>query len=185
MLLGLLAPLLVLAAMAVRLTSRGPVIFSQPRVGRGGSQFTIYKLRTMVVADGALGVEDVGAGAPAGALTKMRDDPRVTRVGRFLRRTSVDELPQLLNVLIGEMSLVGPRPLLPFMLDPFPDLRRRRSVMRPGITGLWQVSEREDNTSALAMADADLYYVERFSLGLDLRIMAATIPAAIRGGGAF
>jgi exopolysaccharide production protein ExoY len=113
-----------------------------------------------------------------GLLFKTRNDPRVTRVGALLRKTSIDELPQLLNVVRGEMSVVGPRPLVPHMLDPFPELRRIRSQVRPGITGLWQVSARHLNTSALQMAPYDLEYIKKFSLWLDLRILLKT-PAAV------
>jgi lipopolysaccharide/colanic/teichoic acid biosynthesis glycosyltransferase len=119
-----------------------------------------------------------------GVLSKSENDPRVTRVGKWLRRTSIDELPQLWNVFRGDMALVGPRPLLPFMLEPYPDLRRVRCAVRPGLTGLWQVSKREDNTSALSMAREDLEYVATRSVSGDVRIMARTVPAIVRGSGA-
>ena len=119
-----------------------------------------------------------------GVLAKSEDDPRITRAGRFLRRTSIDELPQLWNVLTGDMSLIGPRPLIPFMLAPYPELRRVRCTVRPGLTGLWQVSTRSDNTTALAMADADLEYIATRSLRGDLSILVRTVPAILKGSGA-
>ena len=119
-----------------------------------------------------------------GVLTKSENDPRVTRIGKLLRRTSIDELPQLWNVLRGDMGLVGPRPLLPFMLAPYPELRRARSAVRPGLTGLWQVSKREDNTSALSMSDEDLEYVATRSVAGDFAIIMRTVPAILRGSGA-
>jgi exopolysaccharide production protein ExoY len=119
-----------------------------------------------------------------GVLAKSDSDPRVTRVGRFLRRTSIDELPQLWNVLRGDMSLVGPRPLLPFMLDPFPDLRAARCTVKPGITGLWQISSRDENTNAWSMADEDLAYIADRGVAQDMQILLRTVPAVLRGSGA-
>jgi exopolysaccharide production protein ExoY len=181
----LTAPIVLVAAVAVRLTSAGPAFFWQDRYGRNESTFRVVKLRTMVVDQGAvIDLAEVEAAERDGVLTKTDDDPRVTRIGRVLRRTSIDELPQLWNVLRGDMALVGPRPLLPFMLDPYPALRRSRCVVRPGVTGLWQISRREDNTSALSMAAEDLDYVATRTVGGDVRIMVATVPAILRGTGA-
>ncbi len=181
----LLSPVLAGAAVLVRLTSRGPALFWQERYGRGEKRFRVVKFRTMVVDQAAvIDLVAVEAREGQGVLTKLQNDPRVTRVGKWLRRTSVDELPQLFNVLRGDMTLVGPRPLLPFMLDPYPELRRHRCAVRPGLTGLWQVSQRAANTTALAMADDDLAYVEQQSLALDLRILVRTLPAVVRGSGA-
>ena len=180
-----LLPVLAGAAVLVRLTSKGPVLFWQDRYGRDEERFRVVKFRTMVVDQGAvIDLVAVEAREEMGVLTKLDNDPRVTRVGKWLRRTSVDELPQLFNVLRGDMALVGPRPLLPFMLDPHPELRRRRCVVRPGLTGLWQVSQRDANTTALAMADDDLAYVEHRSLTMDFRILVRTLPAVVRGSGA-
>ena len=180
-----LSPVLAGAALLVRLTSKGPVLFLQDRYGRDEERFRVVKFRTMVVDQGAvIDLAAVEAREGEGVLTKLENDPRVTRVGKWLRRTSVDELPQLVNVLRGDMTLVGPRPLLPFMLDPYPHLRRQRCAVRPGLTGLWQVSQRDANTTALAMADDDLAYVERRSLTMDLRILLRTLPAVVRGSGA-
>ncbi len=184
-LLVLTAPVVVIAALAVRLTSPGPAFFWQERYGRDQSIFRMVKLRTMVVHQAAvIDLSRVQAAERAGVLTKTENDPRVTRVGRFLRRTSLDELPQLWNVLRGDMALVGPRPLIPFMLDPYPALRRARCVVRPGLTGLWQISQRADHTSALSMAAKDLEYVATRTVGGDLRIMLGTVPAVLRGSGA-
>ena len=180
-----LSPVLAGAALLVRLTSKGPALFWQYRYGMDEERFRVVKFRTMVVDQGAvIDLVAVEAREEEGVLTKLEDDPRVTRVGKWLRRTSVDELPQLVNVLRGDMTLVGPRPLLPFMLDPYPHLRRQRCAVRPGLTGLWQVSQRDANTTALAMADDDLAYVEHRSLTMDLRILLRTLPAVVRGSGA-
>ena len=164
------APVLALAALAIRLESRGPVIYSQPRAGLDGRTFDVIKLRTMV--DGA---EHIGAGLAIDA-----NDPRITRVGAVLRRTSLDELPNLLNVLRGQMSLIGPRPTLPAQVDQYTDRRRGRLTVKPGITGWAQVNGR----ASLPWADRielDLFYIEHRSLALDLKILART-PAMVLGG---
>jgi exopolysaccharide production protein ExoY len=185
LLLVLFSPVLAAAAIAIWITSRGPVLFWQERVGKGERVFMVVKLRTMVVNHAqVIDIARVEALARDGVLAKSEDDPRITRVGRFLRRTSIDELPQLWNVLTGDMSLIGPRPLIPFMLAPYPELRRVRCTVRPGLTGLWQVSTRSDNTTALAMADADLEYIATRSLRGDLSILARTVPAILKGSGA-
>ncbi len=181
----LVSPILAVTALLVRLTSRGPALFWQDRYGRNETTFRVVKFRTMVVDQAA--VIDLGAVEALeqqGVLTKSEGDPRVTPLGRWLRRTSIDELPQLWNVLRGDMALVGPRPLLPFMLDPHPDLRRDRCAVRPGLTGLWQVSMREDNTTAWSMANEDLEYIRTRSVLGDVKIMARTLPAIVRGSGA-
>jgi lipopolysaccharide/colanic/teichoic acid biosynthesis glycosyltransferase len=180
-----LSPILLAAMVAVKATSPGPALFSQSRIGRNGRSFTLFKLRTMVVDQGAvIDLREVEESQRRGVLVKLEADPRVTRVGAFLRTSSLDEVPQLFNVLRGDMSLVGPRPLLDFKLAPYPDLAVARSRMRPGLTGLWQVSAREDNTTALGMAEPDLLYIRTFRLGLDARILLRTIPRLLRGDGA-
>jgi exopolysaccharide biosynthesis polyprenyl glycosylphosphotransferase len=175
---------LALIAIAIRTTSRGPAIFKQVRVGRDGRPFTMYKLRTMVVDAESRRVDLDANNEADGPLFKLRDDPRVTPLGRWLRRHSVDELPQLVNVLIGQMSLVGPRPMLPAEADDLSDRAGRRMLVKPGITGLWQVSGRSeanwDDTMRL-----DLYYVENWSLSLDLVIILRTVLAVVQGRGAF
>jgi exopolysaccharide biosynthesis polyprenyl glycosylphosphotransferase len=178
-----LAPLLITIGMAVRLTSPGPALFRQKRVGGDGGEFRVFKFRTMF-RDAESRLAALRAQNESdGHLFKIKDDPRVTPIGAFLRRASLDELPQLLNVALGDMSLVGPRPLPVDQAD-FVGPERRRLLVRPGITGLWQVSGRSD----LSWEDAvrlDLYYVENWSITLDLLILARTIRAVIRGSGAY
>jgi exopolysaccharide production protein ExoY len=170
----LLAPALILIGLLVRLSSRGPAIFSQPRAGYRDTAFVMYKFRSMRnEPDPAIAAAQQSAAA-RGVLLKQENDPRITRIGRFLRSTSLDELPQLLNVLKGDMSVVGPRPLVPFMLDPYPEFRKARALVRPGITGLWQVRDRDHNTSAVPMMPHDLEYIRSLSLRLDLRILLRT-----------
>ena len=148
------------------------MFFWQERCGKDETIFRVVKLRTMVVDHAqVIDLVRVEALERQGVLTKSDDDPRVTAVGKFLRRTSIDELPQLWNVLRGDMSLVGPRPLLPFMLEPYPELRAARGVVKPGLTGLWQVSARDDNTNAWSMAREDLEYVATRSVAGDMSIM--------------
>jgi len=170
--------------LAIRLGTPGPVIFRQQRVGRDGHIFTMLKFRTMVV-DAERQLDRVRGLAQAdGPLFKLRNDPRITTVGRLLRRYSIDELPQLVNVLRGDMSLVGPRPALrDEMNDWSPELYGRLRV-RPGITGLWQVSGRSDTTFS-EYSRLDLYYVDNWSLTTDLRILARTFAAVLRPEGAY
>jgi exopolysaccharide biosynthesis WecB/TagA/CpsF family protein len=170
-----LAPTLLLIALLVRFSSRGPVTFSQRRVGYREAAFVMHKFRTMRIEQDLATTSAQQAAAAHGVLVKQENDPRVTRIGKFLRSTSLDELPQLFNVLKGDMSLVGPRPLVPFMLEPYPDFRKARALVRPGITGLWQVRDRGRNTSAVPMMSHDLEYIRRFSLGLDLGILLRTL----------
>ncbi|HEX2165579.1 MAG TPA: sugar transferase [Thermoanaerobaculia bacterium] len=176
-------PLLAGAALLVKLTSRGPAFFVQERIGHRCRRFPMLKLRTMVVGaerdEAALAAE-----RPDRVFFKLEDDPRVTRVGRWLRRTSLDELPQLWNVLRGEMSLVGPRPLLVSDFRLYPkSAQLRRFSMKPGLTGLWQVSGRSRLPDERRI-ELDLEYVDRWSLGLDLRILLRTLPVVLRGDGA-
>ncbi|HEX6499406.1 MAG TPA: sugar transferase [Micromonosporaceae bacterium] len=180
----LLMPVLVAIAIAVRRDSPGPVIFRQTRIGLHGRPFTVFKFRSMVVGAERLLADLATVNETDGPLFKMRDDPRVTRVGRVLRRWSLDELPQLVNVLRGEMSLVGPRPPLPHEVARYDGDVRRRLLVRPGLTGLWQVSGRSD----LAWRDGvrlDLYYVENWSIATDLVILWQTVGAVLRRRGAY
>ena len=174
---------LLLIALTIRLTSTGPALFRQVRIGRDGLAFRVFKFRTMCVnAEECLA--DLRCDNEAnGLLFKITEDPRITPIGRFLRRTSIDELPQLLNVLAGDMSLVGPRPL-PVQNEDFVGDVRRRLLVRPGITGLWQVSGRSD-TSWEDAVRFDLFYVENWSLTLDLTILLRTALAVWRGEGAY
>jgi exopolysaccharide biosynthesis polyprenyl glycosylphosphotransferase len=183
-LLAFFAPLLLGVALCVRFTSRGPVLFRQVRVGRDGREFRIFKFRSMYVdAEARLaGLRHLNE--HDGVLFKIRDDPRVTPVGRWLRRLSLDELPQLLNVICGQMSLVGPRPPLPVEVAAYADDVRRRLAVKPGMTGLWQVSGRSDLTWEEAVR-LDLRYVENWSLSLDLVILLRTMTAVVRSSGAY
>jgi exopolysaccharide biosynthesis polyprenyl glycosylphosphotransferase len=178
-----LSPVLLAVAVAVKLTDRGPVLFRQIRVGRTGEEFNAYKFRSMVV-DAERRLPELRGPNEGAGLFKMRDDPRVTRIGRFLRRYSLDELPQLFNVLKGQMSLVGPRPPLPAEVAQYPNEMRRRLLVKPGITGLWQVSGRSD-LSWDESVRFDLYYVENWSLTSDLIILWRTVRAVFRGTGAY
>jgi exopolysaccharide biosynthesis polyprenyl glycosylphosphotransferase len=179
----LLLPLLIVIALLVRLGSRGPAIFRQERSGRDGRPFTMYKFRTMVV-DAEQRLDDLRAGNQgAGPLFKLTNDPRITRFGRVLRRSSLDELPQLLNVVKGDMSLVGPRPALPAETSQYSEWVWRRLHVKPGLTGLWQVSGR----SRLSWDDSiriDLQYVNNWNLRLDLAILARTVRAVLSRDGA-
>jgi exopolysaccharide biosynthesis polyprenyl glycosylphosphotransferase len=183
-LLTLASPGLIALAVAVRADSPGPVLFRQVRVGKDGREFVMFKFRTMHTDAEARLAELRHLNEGDGVLFKMRNDPRVTRVGRFLRKFSLDELPQLLNVLAGSMSLVGPRPPLPEEVAVYPDDARRRLAVRPGMTGLWQVSGRSDLPWDEAVR-LDLRYVENWSLSLDLVILLRTLSAVTRGAGAY
>jgi exopolysaccharide biosynthesis polyprenyl glycosylphosphotransferase len=180
----LLLPLLLGISLAVRLSSKGPVLFRQIRVGRDGSLFCIYKFRTMYADAEQRLAELAAANEHDGVLFKMREDPRVTRVGRFLRHYSLDEFPQLVNVIRGQMSLVGPRPPLPSEVEQYEGHAHRRLLVRPGCTGLWQVSGRS-NLSWEDTVRLDLQYVENWSLGLDLLILVKSVLAVVRGSGAY
>ena len=184
MALALLAPVLVLLTVTIHLSDRGPAFFTQVRVGKDGRVFKIYKFRTMVVDAEKLRADLLAASDTDGVLFKVRKDPRITPIGAYLRRWSVDELPQLLNVLFGDMSLVGPRPALPDEVAKYADHVRRRLVVKPGLTGLWQVNGRSD-LSWHESVRLDLRYVENWSFALDLQIMWKTISAFVRGAGAY
>jgi exopolysaccharide biosynthesis polyprenyl glycosylphosphotransferase len=180
----LLAPLMLTIALMIRLEDGGPALFKQVRVGKDGRPFRLYKFRTMVPEaeqqKAALQLHNEGAGV----LFKIRDDPRITKIGARLRRWSLDELPQLINVLLGHMSLVGPRPALPEEAAKYGDYVRRRLAVRPGLTGLWQIHGRSDLSWDEAVR-LDLRYVENWSLAFDLLILWKTWPAVARGHGAY
>lgn len=177
-------PLMLLIALAIKLDSPGPVIFVQERVGENGRLFKMYKFRSMVPDAEQRAQEVARVGANGEILHKHPNDPRVTRVGRVLRRTSLDELPQLFNVLRGEMSLVGPRPELPWLVAQYESWQRRRFAVPPGITGWWQVNGRSERTMHLHTED-DLYYIQHYSPLLDLQILWRTVGVVLRGRGAF
>jgi lipopolysaccharide/colanic/teichoic acid biosynthesis glycosyltransferase len=185
----LLTPLMLLLALLIRLDSPGPVLFRQLRRGYRGRLFRVLKFRTMGInAEEQLSVLEDSNESAGGVLFKMRNDPRVTRLGRFLRRTSLDELPQLINVLKCEMSLVGPRPLQlrdsDLLLASDPEAYRRRLQVMPGVTGPWQVGGRSE-ADYERMIELDLDYVENWSLGQDLRIICKTFLVVLLGRGAY
>ncbi|WP_344857791.1 sugar transferase [Planomonospora alba] len=179
-----LLPFLVAVAILIKASDRGPVLFRQARVGKDGSEFTVLKFRTMIPEAERVKSELAELNEGDGVLFKIRNDPRVTRIGAWLRRYSVDELPQLVNVLRGDMSLVGPRPPLPEEVAQYGDDVRRRLLVKPGMTGLWQVSGRSDLTWEESVR-LDLRYVENWSLVLDLQILWKTWSAVTRGTGAY
>ncbi|MFG1925938.1 sugar transferase [Cryptosporangium sp. NPDC048952] len=182
--LGGLSPLFLIVFAAVRLSSTGPALFVQTRVGKEGKEFRLYKFRSMYVDAEERLAELQDANEYDGVLFKIKEDPRVTRIGRHLRRFSIDELPQLLNVLKGDMSLVGPRPPLPREVSRYAEGVRRRLAVVPGLTGLWQVSGRSD-LSWEESVRLDLQYVENWSLSLDLVILFRTVAAVVRPYGAY
>jgi exopolysaccharide biosynthesis polyprenyl glycosylphosphotransferase len=178
------APLMLLTAIAIRLDSRGPALFVQDRVGLSGRRFKFYKFRTMVVDAEEQQAKLEALNEAQGPVFKIRNDPRITRVGRIIRRLSIDELPQLFNVLKGDMSIVGPRPL------PVRDVERidvrahkRRFSIKPGITCLWQINGREPSFDDWIKTDME--YIDNWSLALDFHIMMKTIPAVLSGRGAY
>ncbi|MFN0150786.1 MAG: sugar transferase [bacterium] len=192
----ILSPVFLVIALAIRMTSKGPVFFRQNRVGQGGREFTFYKFRTMRVdTDERLhreyarnfinGSGTHRDGAPdAQPVFKLTNDPRVTPVGRMLRKTSLDELPQLLNIVRGEMSLVGPRPPIAYEIQHYKEWHRRRLEAKPGLTGLWQVSGRS-SVPFNEMVLMDLYYIDNWSLWSDFKILLRTIPVIVSGKGAY
>ena len=173
-----------LIALLIRLDSPGPVLFIQRRVGKDGREFSVFKFRSMFMdAEQRLDIL-LGANERTGPVFKMRQDPRVTRVGRLLRRSSFDELPQLLNILRGEMSLVGPRPALPREVALYSPEQRLRLSVTPGLTGLWQVSGRANLTFEQSM-ELDLEYIRRQSFGLNVVLLVRTVPAVLTAHGAY
>jgi exopolysaccharide biosynthesis polyprenyl glycosylphosphotransferase len=183
-LLLLAAPVMGLVALAIKLEDGGPVVFRQTRVGLRGEEFDCLKFRSMVLDAEARLAELMAANEGSGPLFKMTHDPRITRVGRFIRRFSLDELPQLWNALRGDMSLVGPRPALPTEVAQYDSDTRRRLDVRPGLTGLWQVSGRS-NLSWDDTVRLDLYYVDNWSMIQDLMILARTAKAVVGSSGAY
>jgi len=180
----LVSPLLLAMSVAVRLDSPGKAFFAQTRVGYHGRQFKVYKMRTMVENAEQIKADLAEDNEYDGILFKMKSDPRITRIGAMLRKSSLDELPQLVNVLRGEMSLVGPRPSLPNEVEDLDSDTLRRLAVRPGITGLWQVSGRSDLSWQEAAA-LDTYYADNWSLVGDLSILLRTVRAVLSGKGAY
>lgn len=183
-LLVVISPLLLLVALAIKLEDGGPVLFRQVRVGKHGRHFVMFKFRSMVPNAEALKAQLLAQNEMRdGILFKIRKDPRITRVGRMLRKLSFDELPQLFNVVKGDMSLVGPRPPVPSEVALYDPAHRRRLAATPGITCLWQVSGRNE-IDFQGQVRLDVQYIERQTFGLDLAILLRTIPAVISGRGA-
>ncbi|MBF4162541.1 sugar transferase [Nocardioides acrostichi] len=181
----LVSPLLAVVAIAVRLGDGGPVFFRQQRIGRYGVPFSVYKFRTMRVdAEAQLAALVAESGGSMGAFVKLKKDPRVTRVGQILRATSLDELPQLFNVVQRHMNLVGPRPQVQAEVDTYLDLHYRRLLVRPGITGLWQVSGRND-LSVEQSLHLDDHYVRRWTPMLDLVVLLRTVRVVLERRGAY
>ncbi|MFW2588805.1 sugar transferase [Sagittula sp. SSi028] len=177
-------PFFIVLTALVRLQSKGPALYKQTRIGLNGVPFTIYKFRSMYQDADARLAEMVATSDRDGPCFKMRNDPRITPVGRLLRRTSLDELPQLFNILRGDMSLVGPRPALPVEVAQYSDCAMKRLLVRPGLTGLWQVSGRA-NLSFDEMIALDLQYIRDLSPALDAKILLRTLPAVTIGEGAY
>ena len=178
------APIMLMTAIAIKLDSPGPILFKQTRVGENGQPFTMYKFRSMVVnADELLPriIDIDNLDEPA---FKLKDDPRRTRVGKFIRRWSIDELPQLVNVLKGEMSLVGPRPEMAWLVERYTPEQRQRLAVKPGMTGPVQINGRGDLTFEQRLR-IELDYINNYSLWRDMEILAKTLPAVIRGDGAY
>lgn len=182
-LLLLLAPCLIIAAL-IKLETPGPVLFKQKRVGKDGVIFWFLKFRSMVADAEAQRNALMKMNEASGPLFKIKNDPRVTRVGRFIRKYSLDELPQFINVLMGDMSLVGPRPALPAEVEQYTARQRARLSVLPGITGLWQVSGRSD-LSFERSVELDLEFIQQQSLGIYWLILLMTIPAVLKGRGAY
>ncbi|MFH0753882.1 MAG: sugar transferase, partial [Candidatus Omnitrophota bacterium] len=178
------SPFLGITALLVKLSSHGPVFFTQDRVSVNGRIFKLYKFRTMVVDAEAKLEELKHLNEMQGPAFKLTNDPRVTPLGKFLRKMSIDELPQLWNVFVGHMSLVGPRPPLPAEVEKYGDWQRRRLSMRPGITCLWQIGGRNRITDVDEWIRLDLRYIDNWSLWLDIKILFKTVPAVLFGIGA-
>ncbi len=179
----LLLPLFLLVSLLIKLDSRGPIFFIQERVGLNKRRFKLFKFRTMTPNAEELRDQLAELNEVSGPVFKIKNDPRLTRVGKWLRKMSIDELPQLINVLIGNMSLVGPRPPIPTEVEQYKWRDRRRLSMKPGITCLWQVNGRS-NVPFERWMELDKEYIDNWSLWLDFKILAKTIPAVIRGSGA-
>ena len=179
-----LSPIFLIIAVLIKLDSKGPALFSQKRVGKNGRVFYLYKFRSMIEGAEDL-IDDLkNQNEMSGPVFKLSNDPRITNLGRFLRKYSLDELPQLYNVLVGEMSLVGPRPPLPKEIVSYQRKQRRRLSMRPGLTCTWQVLGRNNISDFDSWAEMDLDYVDNWTLGRDLKLLLKTIPVVISGSGA-
>lgn len=181
----LLSPILLITYLAIRIESRGPVLFKQIRVGKLGERFLLYKFRSMYLScDPKYVLPNESTSDRDGVCKKYFNDPRITKVGKWIRKLSIDELPQLFNVIKGEMALIGPRPALPVEVDSYELTHYRRLDTLPGLTGLWQVSGRA-NTSTQRQLSLDAEYLDKQSIGLDIKILLLTLPVVLRGEGAY
>jgi len=183
----LLSPILLVVAILIKLSSKGNILYSNERVGYGGKNFRCYKFRSMISdqSEKAQAYKIALEQQQRGILLKLPNDPRVTWIGKIIRKSSIDELPQLFNVLLGDMSIVGPRPLVPFMLAHLPEFKAVRCLMRPGITGLWQIRDRVNNTSAEFMIEHDTEYIRDYSLMMDFEILWNTPKVVLSAEGAY
>ena len=183
----MLSPILLIVAILIKLSSKGDILYSNERVGYRGKNFRCYKFRSMISDQSkrAQAYKVALEQQQKGILLKLPNDPRVTWIGKIIRKSSIDELPQLFNVLLGDMSIVGPRPLVPFMLAHLPEFKAVRCLMRPGITGLWQIRDRVNNTSAEYMIEHDTEYIKDYSLMLDLKILCSTPMVVLSAEGAY
>lgn len=180
----LLSPILIIVAIAIKIDSRGPIIFKQDRVGKDGKIFSMYKFRSMVVNAEELKQQLQSQNEMSGPMFKIKNDPRITKIGRFIRKTSIDELPQLLNVIKGDMSLVGPRPPLPSEVAEYSDYDKQRLYVTPGCTGLWQATERNE-VGFNEMVQLDIQYIQRASFMFDLWIIWKTVKIIIKPNGSY
>lgn len=181
----LFLPLMAVVCIIIKLASPGPAIFKQIRVGLFGEEFVMYKFRTMYVGDHNALENFVSEDQLIHSVyKKTENDPRITPFGRYLRKSSIDELPQLFNIFIGDMSLVGPRPMVQFYFSSYPLEKELRSVVKPGLTGYWQINNRGNSATILDMMDYDMEYIDNLSLYLDLKILFLTIPTVLKCEGA-
>jgi exopolysaccharide biosynthesis polyprenyl glycosylphosphotransferase len=180
----LLSPVFLITAIAIKLQDGGPIFYKAERVGENGKTFQMWKFRSMVLGADKMQDSVIQRDNQGNIVHKLSNDPRVTRVGRFIRRTSIDELPQLFNVLKGDMSLVGPRPEMPWMVEKYELWQRKRFAVPQGITGWWQISGRSDAPMHLH-TEHDLYYIQNYSLWLDIQILWKTLAVVVTGKGAY
>ena len=178
------SPFFVIVALLIKITSKGPIFYTQTRVGRGGSEFEMIKFRSMVVNASDMKIDLSHANEMDGPVFKMKNDPRITSIGRFIRKHSIDELPQIINILKGEMSVVGPRPPLPKEVVEYQDWQKQRLAVTPGLTCIWQVSGR-NNLSFEEWMNMDIEYIENWSLLLDIKLIFKTFAVVFSGDGAY
>lgn len=179
-----LSPIFLITAIAIKLEDRGPVFFTQPRAGKNMVPFKMYKFRSMYVDADKRMQELMGQNEQSGPAFKIKNDPRITKVGKFIRRYSIDELPQLLNIFKGDMSIVGPRPILTFQMEECDEYDRQRLLVQPGLTCYWQIGGRA-NIKWNEWVELDLDYIEDMSLWTDIKMIVKTVPAVFKGEGAY